>query len=110
VGARAVAALTAAAVAGAIAAGCAGPAPAIERVEVVEPRLPGHVRVELVVANRSGGHGQVQLEISLWAGPGRTLTDERPLELDGHQRLELTFDIAAPDADYVATARAIYPD
>ena len=91
--------------------GCAGPAPGIERVEVVQSHRPGCVRVELVVVNRSGGHGQVQIEIMLRAARGgRTLTAERPLELDGHQRLELSVDIPAPDGDYVAEARAIYPD
>jgi hypothetical protein len=96
---------------GAVFLGCAGPAPAIEHVEVAAPRLPGRVRVALVVVNHSGGHGQVQIEIALRATrPGRTVVTERPLELDGHQRVELTVDIPAPDGDYVVEARAIYPD
>jgi hypothetical protein len=105
VGARAVAIIAV------VVLGCAGPAPGIERVEVVKPQRPGCVRVELVVVNRSGGHGEVQIEILLrTARPGRMLTADRSLELDGHQRLELSVDIPAPEGDYVAEARAIYPD
>ena len=96
---------------GVLVAACAGPDPVIERVEVVGSRQPGYVRVELDVANRSHGHGQVQIDIWLRSGsPPHTLAAERSLELDDHQRLELAVDIAAPDGHYTAEARAIYPD
>jgi hypothetical protein len=105
VGARALAILVATLVA------CAGPDPAIERVDIVAPRLPGQVRVELVVVNRTGGHGQVQIEIRLRDARSRgEVAAERPLEIAGHQRLELIVDIPAPDGEYTAEARALYPD
>jgi len=98
-------------IAGVLAAGCAGPDPQIDRVEIAAPRLPGHVRVDLVVVNGSGGHGEVQIQIQLRsARPPHTVSAERTLELEGHQRLELTVDVPAPDGDYVAEARAQYPD
>jgi hypothetical protein len=105
VAARALAILAAALVA------CAGPDPAIERVDVLAPRLPGHVRVELAVVNRSGGHGQVQIEIRLRdARSRRELAAVRMVEIDGHERLVLIVEIPAPDGDYTAEARALYPD
>jgi hypothetical protein len=98
-------------IAGALGAGCAGPDPQIERVEVVAPRLPGHVRVDLVVINHSGGHGEVQVEIRIRStSPARTVAAEREVEMAAHQRIELTVDIAAPEADYVVEAHAQYPD
>jgi hypothetical protein len=91
--------------------GCAGPDPMIERIDLVAPRLPGHVRVELVVVNRSGGHGQIQIEIRLReARSGRELAAEHPLELDAHQHVELIVEIPAPEGAYTAEARALYPD
>lgn len=99
------------AVVGAVLVGCAGPDPRIERVAIVAPQLAGHVRVDLMVVNRSRGHGQVQIEIRLQrTSDPRSLAADRTLELDGHQQLELTVDIPAPDGDYVAQARAFYPD
>src|ERR1044071_8490955 len=99
------------AVAAAVLLGCAGPEPQIERVEVVAPRQPGSVRVAVVVVNRSGGHGEVQIKIRLRsADRAHTLAAERALEIEGHQRLDLTVDIPAPDGDYIAEANAVYPD
>jgi hypothetical protein len=104
-GARAIAAVAV------IATACAGPDPRIERVDIVAPRRPGTVRVALVVLNRSGGHGEVQIKIRLRTPDGaHALAAERSLELDGHQRLDLTVDIPAPEADYVAEAYGVYPD
>ena len=104
-GARALAILAAALVA------CAGPDVRIERIEIIAPRLPGHVRVELVVVNRNGGHGQVQIEIQLRNARSRgVLAAEHALEFDGHQRVELIVDIPAPDGEYTAEARTLYPD
>jgi hypothetical protein len=98
-------------IAGALVAGCAGPDPRIERVEITPPRLPGHVRVDLVVVNQSGGHGQVQVELQIRSTrPARTVAAERVVEMEGHQRIELMVDIPAPEADYVAQAQAVYPD
>lgn len=103
----------------AVLVGCAGPDPAIERVAIVAPRLAGRVRVELVVVNRSGGHGQVEVEIRLRprdAVPGTVpaivpgIVIDRPVELDAHERAELTVDVPAPDGDYTADARVQYPD
>jgi hypothetical protein len=98
------------AIAAAVLAGCGGPRPSVESVELVEPHLPGCVRVQLVVVNRAGGHGEVQIEITLRARSGNTLAAEHPMELDGHQRLELDVDIPAPEGDYLVQARALYPD
>ena len=104
-GARALAAVAALAMA------CAGPDPRIERVAIVAARQPGTVRVVLVVLNRSGGHGEVQLKIRLRTPDGtHTVAVERSLDLDGHQRLDLTVDIPAPEADYVVEADSVYPD
>lgn len=104
-GARALAA------AAALAMACAGPDPYIERADIVAPRLPGTVRVALVVLNRSAGHGEAQIKIRLRTRDGaHVLAAERSLELDGHQRLELIVDIPAPEADYVAEAYGVYPD
>ena len=104
-GARALAA------AAAIAMACAGPDPAIERVDIVAARKPGTVRVALVVVNRSAGHGEAQIKIRLRTRDGaHVLAAERSLELEGHERLDLTVDIPAPEADYVAEASGVYPD
>lgn len=99
------------AIAAAVVLGCAGPDPRIERVEIVALRRPGTIRVSLAVVNRSAGHGQVQIKIRLRSTDrAHTLAAERALEIDGHQRLDLTVDIPAPGADYVAEASAVYPD
>jgi hypothetical protein len=104
-GARALAA------AAAMAMACAGPDPWIERVDIVTPQLPGTVRVALVVLNRSAGHGEAQIKVRLRTRDGaHVVAAERSLELDGHQRLDLTVDIPAPAADYVAEASGVYPD
>jgi hypothetical protein len=91
--------------------GCAGPDPRIEHVDIVASRRSGTVRVALVVVNRSAGHGQVQIKIRLHSNDGaHTLAAERALDIDSHQRLDVTMDIPAPDADYVAEASVVYPD
>ena len=99
------------AAAAALAMACAGPDPRIERADIVAPRRPGTVRVALVVVNRSAGHGQAQIKVRLRTPDGaHALAAERSLELDGHQRLDLTVEIPAPEADYLVEATGVYPD
>ena len=68
-------------------------------VAVVQSRSTGDCR--------AGGTRSVRLRSSDGA---HTLAAERTLEIDSHQRLDLTMDIPAPDADYAAEAFAVYPD
>jgi hypothetical protein len=69
------------------------------------------VRVEIDVANRSRGHGQATLEVSLRnRDSGVEIIAHRTLELRGHQRVHLTADIPAPRGTYEARVNATYPD
>lgn len=91
--------------------GCAGPDPEVTRVAVTDTARSGVVRVDVDVVNRSRGHGQITLEISLvHRGDGTTIVAERTLDLEAHQRSHVTADIPAPEGPYIARARAMYPD
>ena len=90
---------------------CAGPEPEVTNVVVADAAPAGHVRVEIEVANRSSGHGEATLEVSLVnRDSGVEIVAERTLELAGHQRVHLTADIPAPLGTYEARVRARYPD
>jgi hypothetical protein len=94
-----------------LAVGCSGPRPEVTRVTVADAAPTGYVRVELDVVNRSGGHGQATIDITLVSrGTGATILSERTLELTAHQQVHLTVDVAAPRGDYDVHATAIYPD
>ena len=93
----------------ALAVGCRGPDPSVRDVVVARSPEPGHQRVELVLAN-AGRHGEVTLEITLRGQGGRMVRDTRHVDIERHEQLALSFDIAAPADAYAATVKARYPD
>lgn len=103
-GARTLIAIAAAAV-----AACTGPDPSATVRAVAPSPQPGHERVTVDVAN-SGRHGEVTLELTLRGRTGAVIRETRNLEMDGHQRLSLVIDVAAPLDTYAATVVAKYPD
>lgn len=92
-------------------AACAGPRPEVDASSVsVAASLPGYQRVELVLHNRNGGHGEVAVDITLRGASGRVVKATRLVELRAHETIELATDIAAPADQYTANAEASYPD
>ncbi len=91
-------------------AACSGPRPRVDVVEIEAAPAAGYERVTLAVRNESGGHGEIELTITLRGASGRRIEETRELELDAHQRLELVVDIAAPPDTYTAAVSAVYPD
>ncbi len=92
-------------------AACAGPRPEVDASSVsVAASQPGYQRVELVLRNGGGGHGEVAVDITLHGASGRVIKATRMIELRAHQTIELATDIAAPVDQYTASAEASYPD
>jgi hypothetical protein len=92
------------------AAACQGPRATVEDIGVAPSPLAGRYRVAATVVNHSHGQGQVELKIELHdPATGRTIKDERDLELEGHERARLVADVQAPPAAWVARVHAEYP-
>ena len=96
-------------------AACSGPDPVVERVAVAASPVPGHTRVAVDLANRSGGHGQIEIVITLQpadagARTGIAFVAERTHHHDGQQRAQLIADLETPPGVYAASVRARYPD
>lgn len=90
---------------------CAGPRPEVDPSSVsVAASQPGYQRVELVLHNQNGGHGEVTVDITLHGAGGHTVKTSRQVELRGHETIELATDVAAPADHYAAQVEAKYPD
>jgi len=82
----------------------------VSDVTVTPSPSPGHYRVEALVWNEAGGEGEISVEIRLQdVSSGRTIQQERQLQLRGRDRVTLVVDVAAPAATYRADVRAEYP-
>lgn len=92
-------------------AGCAGPRPEVRSAEVAPP-AEGKAIVTVVVANRGGADGQVELKVTLRDGKGSVVgRDERPLELRGRETVTVVLELQVPDAaqGLRVEAEAVYP-
>ena len=90
---------------------CSGPRPEVRHVVVVPSPQPGMVRVELDLANLGGGHGNVELDVTLRdLGAARTLVAAHDVELEAHQVVHVAIDIAGPPGQYEPAVSARYPD
>ena len=97
--------------AGLVLAGCAGPRPEVRSAEVAPP-VKGLSVVTVVVANRSGGEGQVELKVTLRDGTGSVVArEERSLELQGNETVTLVMELRVPDGaqGLRVHAEAVYP-
>jgi hypothetical protein len=92
-------------------AACAGPRPEIDASTVaVAPDRPGVQRVTIDLANRSGGHGEVELQITLRGASGGCIRASQQVELDAHEQLRIYVDVPAPPESYTVDVRSEYPD
>ena len=91
-------------------AACQGPRPSVADVRVAPSPLAGRYRVEATITNRSRGEGQVDVQIHLRdRDSGKTVDDDRDLELRGHEAAHFTADVAAPAGHWSASVDAQYP-
>lgn len=100
------------AVALALLAGCAGPAPEVESVRTEPSPRPQHVLVTVALRNASGGDGQVEVRVTLRERvSGRVVGQETfEVELLPHGRVAVTREIpVAATGEVTAEARAGYP-
>ena len=100
------------ALAGALAvAGCAGPTPEVESVEV-QAAGPGKVRVTVAVRNNGGGDGQATVDVTLRERTGGAVVarDDIDVDLKPHERLTVSREMLVPRTeDLIAEAEAHYP-
>ena len=92
-------------------AGCGGPRPEVRSAEVAPP-VEGKAIVTVVVANRGGGDGQVELKVTLRDGKGSVVArDGRPLELRGRETVTVVLELQVPDdaQGLRVEAEAVYP-
>lgn len=91
-----------------LAFGCRGPRPEVETVEL-RAGGPGTL-VHVVVANRSDGEGQVEVEVTLRSAGRVVAREERLAVLYPRERVTLTVPVPTPyRSDLAAEVRARYP-
>lgn len=94
-----------------ILAGCRGPEPEVRSAEVA-PAVEGKVTVTVVVANRGGGDGQVDVKLTLRDGAGQIVArEDRTVELKGRDVLTLVVELQVPEGaeGLRVEAEAVYP-
>lgn len=97
--------------AGLLLAGCAGPRPEVRSAEVAPPQ-EGTAVVTVIVANRGGGDGQIELKVTLRDGSGAVVArEERSLELQGKETVTVVMELRVPDGvqGLRVEAEAVYP-
>jgi hypothetical protein len=91
-------------------AACAGPRPMVDTQGIaLTPGKSGYERVTIELHNANGGHGQIDVEITLHGQSGRLIREIRTIELRAHEHLQVVADIAAPEDIYVASIETKYP-
>jgi hypothetical protein len=91
----------------ALLAGCAGPRPSVDRVEVAASPQPGCVRVSIELQNH-GGAGEVEVEITL-RDAGARIDAHRDVTLERDAHVLFVADVEAPPGQWVAEVTAQYP-
>lgn len=97
--------------AGLLLAGCSGPRPEVRSADVAPPK-DGTAVVTIVVANRGGGDGQVELKVTLRDGKGSVVArEERSLELQGRETVTVVMELKVPEEaqGLRVDAEAVYP-
>lgn len=92
-------------------AACGGPKPEVRSAEVAPP-VEGKAAVTVVVANRGGGDGQVEVKLTLRDRAGRIVArEDRTAELKSNEVLTLVVELEVPQGaeDLRVEAEAVYP-
>lgn len=87
---------------------CAGPSTTVDQVTVVASPVPGDVRVTGTLVNHNGGHGTVELEVTL-RGPV-VVRFSQTIAVEANERLALALDIPVPAGSYIAEVVPVYPN
>lgn len=91
-----------------LALGCRGPKPEVESFEV-RAGGPGTI-VTVILANRTGGEGQVAVEVTLRSGTNVLAREDRMVALYPHERASVVVLMPVPyDRDVTADVQARYP-
>jgi hypothetical protein len=90
---------------------CSGPDPVVESTRLIEPSAEGApYRVEAVVRNRGPGEGQAELTVRLRdRESGRTVEDDKKLQLERGETTLAVVEIKAPRGSYDPQVEASYP-
>lgn len=94
-----------------ILAACSGPKPEVRSADVA-PAVQGKATVTVVVENRGGGDGQVEVKLTLRDRTGRTVArEERTVELKGREVVTLVVELEVPEGaeGLGVEAEAVYP-
>ncbi len=94
-----------------ILAACVGPKPEVRSAAVAPPR-EGKATVTVVVLNRGGGDGQVELKVTLRAAGGKIVArEEKTVELGERETITIVLEVAVPDdtGPLTVDVEAIYP-
>ncbi len=92
-------------------AACVGPKPEVRSAAVAPPK-DGKAIVTVVVANRSGGDGHIEVKITLRDATGGVVArEEKSVELKGSETVTIVLEVRVPvGADGLSVdAEAIYP-
>jgi len=92
---------------------CAGPRPAVERVETI-PQGDGRLRVVVTLQNQNSGDGQVILTVTVRERASGVVVgrEERPVDLRPRERVTLALDMVlsgSGGSEVIAEAEARYP-
>lgn len=94
----------------ALVAACRGPHAEVIAASAEASPEPGQERVVVDLANTGGGHGEVDVEITLTGGSGRVVRASHTVELRAHETVQVVVDVPAPPERYTVEAEARYPD
>jgi hypothetical protein len=91
-------------------AACRGPHAEVTAASVEPSPEPGRQRVAADVENAGGGHGQLDLEITLVGASGHRIRTSHAVELRAHETLHVVVDVPAPPEHYTVEVEPEYPD
>lgn len=92
-------------------AACVGPKPEVRSATVAPPK-DGKAVVTVVIANRGGGDGQIEVKITLRDPSGRVVArEEKTADLGDRETITIIVEVQVPDdvADLKVDAEATYP-
>lgn len=94
-----------------VAAACIGPKPEVRSATVAPPK-EGKANVTVVVSNRGGGDGQIELKITLRDSTGAVVArQETTRDLGGNETITVVVEVQVPDdaSGLRVDVEAVYP-
>lgn len=94
-----------------VAVSCIGPKPEVRSATVAPPK-EGKANVTVVVSNRGGGDGQIELKITLRDSTGAVVArEETTRDLKGNETITVVVEVQVPDdaSELRVEVEAVYP-